>query len=114
MTKLITIQLNNITPQPITARTAVQSPLSRALSRTWTRIAKITKVFSAKTSLGSQPQGRPQEWSAQMAPMTIPAQTVVDFRTAPAFREMLEGPVASTHIEVKPTASTVNAESNSA
>ena len=45
-------------------------------------------------------------------PMTIPAQTVVDFRTAPAFREMLEGPVASTHIEVKPIASTVNAESN--
>ena len=46
--------------------------------------------------------------------MTIPAQTVVDFRTAPAFREMLEGPVASTHIEVKPTASTVSAEYNPA
>ncbi|MAW41016.1 MAG: DNA-binding protein HU [Phycisphaerae bacterium] len=45
-------------------------------------------------------------------PMTIPAQTVVDFRTAPAFREMLERPVVGAHIEVKPVNSEYPAESN--
>ena len=47
-------------------------------------------------------------------PMTIPAQTVVDFRTAPAFREMLEQlPSASAQVEVKPAAVTASPQSSS-
>ncbi len=65
MTKFTTIQLNIITSKPATARIAVQNALTRTLSRTWMSTRKITRkirnVFSAKTSLGSQPQGRPQE-----------------------------------------------------
>ena len=77
MTKLITIQLKSITAAPTMPSTAVHSPLSRTFHRTWISSAKITKVFSANTSFGSQPHGRPQLWSAQIAPMTMPAHSMM-------------------------------------
>ena len=36
----------------------------------------MMNVFSANTSFGSQPHGRPQLWSAQMAPITMPAHNI--------------------------------------
>ena len=77
ITKLIAIQLNSITPAPIRAIQAVHMPLSFTLKRPWTRIAKTRNVLSANTSFGSQPHGRPQEWSAQIAPITRPAQSMM-------------------------------------
>ncbi len=61
-----------VTTLPKTARFMMPRSRSRLPQRAWRMIAFHSTISSAPFSFGSQPQNRPQDWSAQMPPKTVP------------------------------------------
>ena len=61
-----------VTMLPKTARTMRPRCLTRPPQRACRMRAFQSTMRSAPFSFGSQPQKRPQDWSAQMPPRTVP------------------------------------------
>lgn len=57
---------------PKTAMTIMPHSFTITPKRAWRMIAFQITMSNAPFSLGSQPQKRPHDWSAQMPPNTVP------------------------------------------
>ena len=72
MNRLTPSRLNSRQPNPSSWMKAARRPRQPAVTRACRKHAYTTQVMKAQVSVGSQPQYRPQAWSAQIAPAMMP------------------------------------------